>query len=102
VGHSDRIFSHVCDVSKSVIQPVVDSAKSESLSTHLAVGSGALSGSKAHECFGTGEVFVEFFGLPLEEHVFFRVQDQRRAGNLFSDAVPEMVFERSRKIRAWR
>jgi len=66
------------------------------------MGSGAFSGSKAHECFGTGEVFVEFFWLPLEEHVIFRVQDQRRAGDLFSDAVPEMVFERGRYIRAGR
>jgi hypothetical protein len=83
-------------VSKCVIQPIIDSAKSESLSTHLAMGSGTLSGSKAQECFGTGEMFVEFFGLSLEEHVFFCVQDQCRTGNLFSNAVPEMVFERSR------
>jgi hypothetical protein len=66
------------------------------------MGSGTLSESKTHECFGTCEVFLEFFGLPLEEHVFFCVQDERRARNLFSNAVPEMVFERSRNRRAWR
>lgn len=75
VRHSNCIFSHLFDLPKCVIQPVIDSAKSESLSTHLAMGSGTLSGSEAHECFGTSEVFVEFFGLPLKEHVFFCVQD---------------------------
>jgi hypothetical protein len=97
-GAKSTVF-HLSNVSKGVIEPVVNSAKSEPVSAHLAVSSGTLGSGKANECPGTGEVFVEFFGLTLEKHVFFRVEDERRAGDLFSDAVLKVVFERCRNIR---
>jgi hypothetical protein len=62
-------------VLEPLIQPIVNSAKSESMSPYLAMGAGTLRCGKTHEGLGTGEVFVELLGLTLEEHVLLRIED---------------------------
>jgi hypothetical protein len=53
----------------------------------------AFSNAKTHQRFRTDEVIVKLLWLALEEHIFLGVEYQGGAGDLFSNAVTEIVIK---------